>query len=187
MARRTLTIITAALAFVLAGCAPSGGLLIDGGSPDHGQSAVCFGVEDLGQEFIFGVSLVNEGDTDLTITDVSLLQQNTVLVSEFALAESGTDGSGWGNAIANDIPSKLLDSWKSRTPATGTTISAGERAWLLIVARTAGTLDQSTGIRGVRVEYDGAPWPRSTENDNYYGFVPMNGNCVADEKVAVSD
>lgn len=174
-----LTIGSAVLALSLSGCAPSGGLLIDGGAPDHGSNAICIGVTSPGQDVVFGAGLVNDSDTEISVTDVHLLTQNTVLVSEIAIATSGTDGSGWGVVTVDDLPATLRDAWDSRTPVIGATIPAGERVWLLIVARTGGTLEQATGIRGVRVEFDGAPWPRSTENDDYYGFVPQNGDCVA--------
>lgn len=184
MPRRMLTIGTVVFALTLAGCAPWEGLLIDGGAPDHGQNASCMTVTELGREVAFGANLVNESDSDLTVTDVQLLAQNTVLVSEIAVADSGTDGSGWGVVTVDDLPSTLRDAWDSRTPAIGATIPAGESAWLLIVARTGGTREQTTGIHGVRVEFDGALWPRTTENDDYYGFIPVNGNCGAEPEAS---
>lgn len=154
--------------------------MIDGGAPEYGQNSYCIAVTELGREVAFGAGLVNESDTDITVTNVELLSQNTVLVSEIAIANAGTDGSGWGVVTVDELPPTLRDAWDSRTSAIGTTIPAGESAWLLIVARTGGTLEQTTGIRGVRVEFDGALWPRTTENDDYYGFIPENGNCVAE-------
>lgn len=174
-----LTIACAALTLSLAGCAPAGGLLLDGDIPGGGGSAVCFSPSSRGQEVIFGAGLTNQSDTDLTITDVTLLAQNTVLVSALAIADSGTDGVGWGVSVLDDLPSTQVDAWESRRDAVGATVPAGEQVWLLIVARTGGGLDQRTGIRGVRVEYDGAVWPRSTQSQTIYGFGPLDSECDA--------
>ncbi|UTT62971.1 hypothetical protein [Microcella humidisoli] len=174
-----LTIIVAALALAIPGCAPAGGLLLDGDIPGGGGSAVCFSPSSRGQEVIFGAGLMNESDTDLTITDVTLLAQNTVLVSELAVADPGTDGVGWGVSILDDLPSTQVEAWESRRDAIGATVPAGEQVWLLIVARTGGSLDQRTGIRGLRVEYDGALWPRSTQSQTIYGFGPLGSECDA--------
>jgi hypothetical protein len=163
----------------LSGCAPAGGLLLDGDIPGGGGNAVCFSPTSAGQEVVFGAGLINESDTDLTITDVTLLAQNTVLVSEIAVAGPGTDGLGWGVATVDDIWPTQVEAWESRTEAVGATVAAGETVWLLIVARTGGTLDQRTGIRGVRVEFDGALWPRSTQSNTTYGFGPLGSECDA--------
>lgn len=179
MARRMLTIVSGAMALALSGCAPAGGLLLDGDIPGGGGEAVCFDPSVGGQEVIFGAGLVNESDTNLTITDVTLLAQNTVLVSEIAVTGPGTDGVGWGVATVDDIVPTQVAAWESRTDAVGTTVAAGEQVWLIIVARTAGTLDQRTGIRGVRVEFDGALWPRSTQSNTTYGFGPLGSDCDA--------
>jgi hypothetical protein len=181
-----LTISVAALALALTGCAPSGGLVIDGGAPDHGQNTYCMGITELGREIAFGASILNESDAEISITDVELLARNTVLISEIAIANAGTDDGGWGVVALDETPATLITAWESRTPAIGATIAAGERAWLVIVARTGGTLQQSTGIHGVRVEFDGAPWPRSTHNSDYYGFIPLGGECVAPQDDAVN-
>ncbi|MEN9620712.1 MAG: hypothetical protein RL499_905 [Actinomycetota bacterium] len=181
-----LTISVAALTLALSGCAPSGGLVIDGGGPDHGRNTYCMGITELGREIAFGASVLNESDADISITDVQLLARNTVLVSEIALASAGTDESGWGVVAIDELPATLTAAWEARTPAIGSTIAAGERAWLLIVARTGGTPQQSTGIQGVRVEFDGAPWPRSTQNNDYYGFIPLDGECVAPDDAAAN-
>ncbi|MBA4248003.1 MAG: hypothetical protein C0444_06885 [Microbacterium sp.] len=178
-----LTISVAALTLALSGCAPAGGLMIDGGAPDHGQTSQCMTITELGLEIAFGASVLNESDAGISITDVQLLASNTVLVSEIAIANPGTDGHGWGVVTIDDLPATLVNAWESRTPAIGATIAAGERAWLLIVARTGGTPQQPTGIQGVRVEFDGAPWPRSTQNNNYYGFIPPDGECVMSDDV----
>lgn len=179
MARRMLTIVPVAMMLALSGCAPAGGLLLDGDLPGGGGNAACVDPSFGGQEVVFGAGLVNESDIDLTITDVALLAQNTVLVSEIALTGPGTDGVGWGTATVDDLLPTQLEAWESRTDAVGTTVAAGERVWLLIVARTAGTLDQRTGIRGVRVEYDGALWPRSTQTSTTFGFGPLGDDCDA--------
>ena len=179
MARRMLTIVTTALVVALSGCAPAGGLLLDGDIPGGGGSAVCFSPSAGGQEVIFGAGLINESDTDLTITDVELLAQNTVTVSEVSVTRAGTDGVGWGVSLVDDLLPTQVDAWDARRDAIGATVAAGETAWLLIVARTAGTLDQRTGIRGLRVEYDGALWPRSTQSDTIYGFGPLDSECDA--------
>lgn len=179
MDRRMLSVFTSALVLGLAGCAPSGGLVIDGGAPDHGTSGSCFSPTYPGQEAVFGAGIVNESDGDITITDVSVLAQNTVHISEIALAGPGDDDLGWGVSIADDIWPTMRDAWESRIDPIGATVAPGERVWILIVARTAGTLDQRTGMRGVRVEYDGALWPRSTQNDNVYGFGPFGSECDA--------
>ncbi|UYN83634.1 MAG: hypothetical protein KIT89_13335 [Microcella sp.] len=153
--------------------------MIDGGAPDHGTSGSCFSPTYPGQEAVFGAGIVNESDGDITITDVSVLAQNTVHISEIALAGPGDDDLGWGVSIADDIWPTMRDAWESRIDPIGATVAPGERVWILIVARTAGTLDQRTGMRGVRVEYDGALWPRSTQNDNVYGFGPFGSECDA--------
>lgn len=174
-----LTIATCAAVATLAGCAPAGGLMLDGDLTGGSGSAVCFSPSAGGQEVVFGAGLVNDSDTDLTITDVALLGQNTVLVSEIAVTGPGTDGVGWGVSLVDDIVPTQQEAWESRTEAVGTTVAAGESVWLLIVARTAGTLEQRTGIRGVRVEYDGALWPRATQSTTTYGFGPLGSDCDA--------
>lgn len=176
-----LRVSPALLVLLLAGCAPAGGLILDGSAPDHGQNTLCIGITELGREVAFGASIVNDSEDALSITDVELLAVNTVLVSEIAVAPAGSDGSGWGVVALDDLPPTLTDAWEQRTPAIGSTIAAGERAWVLIVARTGGTREQSTGIQGLQVEFDGAPWPRSTQNEDFYGFIPVDGECVANQ------
>ncbi len=174
-----LTLVTAAFVVAVSGCAPTGGLLLDGDIPGGGGSAMCFSPSSGGEEVIFGAALTNESDSDLTITDVTLLAQNTVLVSEIAVTGAGTDGVGWGVSLVDDLLPTQVDAWETRTEAIGTTVAAGEQVWLLIVARTAGTLEQRTGIRGLSVEYDGALWPRSTQSTTIYGFGPLDSDCDA--------
>jgi hypothetical protein len=181
MLRRMLTVGPALLALLLAGCAPGGGLVLDGSAPDHGQNTMCVDITELGREVASGSSILNDSDRAISVTDVELRAVNTVLVSEIVVASAGTDGSGWGVVALDDLPASLAGAWDQRTPAIGTTIAAGERAWIVIVARTGGTLQQSTGIQGIRVEFDGAPWPRSTQNDDYYGFIPVDGECVGNQ------
>lgn len=182
MPRRMLTVLPAFLALLLVGCAPAGGLVLDGSAPDHGQNIMCMGITKPGREVAFGASILNDSKEAISVTDVELLAVNTVLISEIVVAPAGSDGSGWGVVALDDLPPTLTDAWEQRTPAIGSTIAAGERAWVLIVARTGGTPDQSTGIQGVRVEFDGAPWPRSTQNNDYYGFIPVDGECVPNDQ-----
>ncbi len=179
MARRMLTISVAALTLALTGCAPSGGLVIDSAGIDGGGGSVCFFDDLAGEAAIFGVGITNTSDTELTITDVTLDRQNTVLVSEIAITDGDPNELGWGTGRTDAIEPSQRQGWESRSPAVGASIAAGDRAWLLIVARSGGPPEQRTGFRGVRVEFDGAPWMRSTENENVYGFGPATEDCDA--------
>lgn len=172
----------AALAFstvALTSCAPSGSLGMDGSNAGPGGDAACL-FTSLGERTaVYGVGLENTGDTAVTITNVELLETNSITTIEYALARSGADGLGWGAADADDIPSDLQESWDARRDPIGAEIAAGEREYLLLVVQNDGAPEQSTGIRGVKVTYDGAPWPRSTENRNVYGFGPEDAECDA--------
>lgn len=180
MAPRVVALAALALSTVaLTACASSGGLLMDGGSPDHGHSSVC-GFTSFGDRTsIYGVGLVNTGGASVTITDVELLKTNGITILEYALATSGVDDLGWGSSDVDDIPDDLQEAWDARRDPIGAEIAAGEREYLLLVVQNDGTPEQSTGIRGVKVTYDGAPWPRSTENRNVYGFGPEDAECDA--------
>lgn len=166
-------------AVALTACASSGGLLMDGGSPDHGQSAVCGWMDLEGRTTIYGVGLENTGNASVTITNVELLETNGITTLEYALATSGVDDLGWGSADVDDIPDDLQEAWDARRDPIGAEIAAGEREYLLLVVQNDGAPEKSTGIRGVKVTYDGAPWPRSTENRNVYGFGPEEAECDA--------
>ncbi len=167
----TASLLAASLA--LSGCAPAGGLVVDG------SETVCFW-DDLGSaSAVFGIGLTNTSDTDLTITDVTLQQQNTVLVSEIAVTSEIPGVAGFGTGRTDDLAHSQLLAWDARTPAVGTAIAAGDRAWLLIVARSGGPPEQRTGFRGVTIEFDGAPWPRATQSDGVFGFGPLDQDCDA--------
>lgn len=169
----TLPASALAVSAVLGGCVPAGELTFDG------SQTVCF-FEDLGDaSAVFGLGMTNTGTTDLTITDVELLQQNTVLITEIAATREVPGDDGFGTGRTDQLFGDQVMGWESRTPAIGTVVPAGERAWLLIAARTGGPPEQRTGLRGVRIEFDGAPWPRSTHSDSVMGFGPLDEDCDA--------
>ncbi|MFN3708693.1 hypothetical protein [Microcella sp.] len=131
---------------------------------------------------IFGVGISNTADRALTITGVELLHTYDVAPVTVALASEGRDGVGWGSALVSTIEDDehMSQAWSARRDAIGAHIEPGGREYLLLITNTAADPTVLAGIRGVKVSFDGAPWPRSTENRNTYGFGP-DAQCDPDE------
>jgi hypothetical protein len=168
-------------ALATSGCSLSGGLVVDGGHSSHGIVTVCIDTLQDETAAIFGVGITNTADRALTITGVELLQTYDVTPVTFALASAGRDGLGWGSALVAKIEDDehMSQAWSARRDAIGSHIEPGGREYLLLITDTAADPRVLAGIRGVKVSFDGSPWPRSTENRNTYGFGP-DAQCDPD-------
>lgn len=169
--------VVALVGIALAGCSTSSDMLLDGGHDSHGVTTVCVSTPVANGPTIFGVGLENSSDRAVTITAVSTLESHKVDLTSIALAPAGRNGMGWGTTDLDDIDDNpdLAEAWAARREPVGASIGPGEREWLLLVADTVGEPDERAWIRGISVEFDGMPWPQSTENHNVYGFGPASG------------
>jgi hypothetical protein len=165
-------------------------LLVISGCTNNGQ------VFDLGQtpgmdcipgekadSRIFGDTyLMHEGDREITITDISLVGADNMVLTDAVLVRLGPDEPvvGFGDwPLVHDDDYSLPQEWDNRIKAEGAIINPGEE-WNLVFILTADDPDTSS-TEAVKIQYKDARGKKYTQQTISHYYIAKNCGKVIDE------